>query len=294
MKPELNLSTTTQAELFEGLGESEKIRKKILLNYTIIGSVLFIGFLIEAITWMSIAIAFIVLFVLVYTYWYGIPVSRFEKSFLQQITHNTIQLVNPNLQVDFSRHLKASELINLGLIAPNPEYFGGKNILFQDNETSRIRISEIYAKWPPANKYAFPPTQQIFNGFIAIATLNNSFPGTICITTQEAYISATQHANPLLINESFDNGIYLAGDSLHLQNDSKVAIVKSKILDYHQQYQKHVGCIIIRNQIGLIVLNGSEHHYFSPSVFKTVYNKENVNAYYIDLRFLNDTISALS
>ena len=52
-------------KIYPDLKKAEKIRKQILLNYTIIGTVLFSGMLVEAITWMSIAIVIIILFVLV-------------------------------------------------------------------------------------------------------------------------------------------------------------------------------------------------------------------------------------
>ena len=73
-------------KIYPDLKKAEKIRKQILLNYTIIGTVLFSGMLVEAITWMSIAIVIIILFVLVYTRWYGIPVSKYERSYIHAIT----------------------------------------------------------------------------------------------------------------------------------------------------------------------------------------------------------------
>ena len=132
-------------KIYPDLKKAEKIRKQILLNYTIIGTVLFSGMLVEAITWMSIAIVIIILFVLVYTRWYGIPVSKYEKSYIHAITANIIEFIHPGLKVDHSSHLKLAELKNAHIITGEPEYFAGKNLIYGNINGTDIRISEITA-----------------------------------------------------------------------------------------------------------------------------------------------------
>ena len=56
-----SITPSTTAQLLAGLNQVESIRKKIRLNYTVIGTVLLIGLIIEAVTWMSIAVAIIIL-----------------------------------------------------------------------------------------------------------------------------------------------------------------------------------------------------------------------------------------
>ncbi len=96
------------------LYEAEELRKRIILNYAVIGSVLFTGFVIEAVTWMSLAIVIIVLFVMVYIKWFGIPVSRFEQLHCNAIIVNTIKYISAGLQFDSQSHLKLKNIVLYG------------------------------------------------------------------------------------------------------------------------------------------------------------------------------------
>ncbi|HMX05188.1 MAG TPA: hypothetical protein PK511_13320 [Chitinophagales bacterium] len=127
------------------LRHAESIRKKIVLNYSIIGSVLFIGLIIEAVTWMSIAILIIALFVLVYTRWYGIPVPVFEQAYVDAVTRHIISPWH-GLQIDYQSHLKVSELIAGGFIKEAPDYFSGRNLIHGQAGDTYLRISEVYMR----------------------------------------------------------------------------------------------------------------------------------------------------
>lgn len=139
------LSTPLHDHFIADLRHAESIRKKIVLNYSIIGSVLFIGLIIEAVTWMSIAILIIALFVLVYTRWYGIPVPVFEQAYIDAVSKHIISPYR-GLQIDYQSHLKVSELISSGFITEDPDYFSGRNLIHGKAGDAYIRISEVYLR----------------------------------------------------------------------------------------------------------------------------------------------------
>ncbi|MFN3940381.1 MAG: hypothetical protein ACK4IY_07320 [Chitinophagales bacterium] len=81
MHPLLSFSDIHDAKFRVELGKAESLRKQILRNYGVIGTVIFIGFALEAVTWMSIGIALVVVFVLAYSRRFGISKSEFLETF---------------------------------------------------------------------------------------------------------------------------------------------------------------------------------------------------------------------
>lgn len=277
-------------QLADGLEIAESIRKKIVLNYSVIGFVLFAGLIIEAVTWMSIAVVIIILFVLVYTKWYGIPVSLFEKKFIERITNNTIQLIDPGLKVDFQSHLKLSEINTFGLMPDNPDYFSGKNLIYGTIGEVPLQISEIYAEWKEDNR-KIPAKSGIFNALEVIASNHLTDEGIIYLSTHIEHLENKKLNLSDTTIKNNDSGIYYLSTNKNIEISNRLNTFFNYIQQYHLASGKQVIYALKPNFIELAILNEKSFNYFEPSVFKTVYNNKAANTYYSDLSFLCKAVS---
>lgn len=280
-----SITPSTTAQLIAGLNQVESIRKKIRLNYTVIGTVLFIGLIIEAITWMSIAVAIIILFVLVYTNWYGIPVSKFEKSFIETITKNTVGLIHPALQIDYQSHLKLSEIAATGLINAKPDYFSGKNLIYGEIDQTAIRISEIYCHWKNTD-HVRSDAKHIFNGLVAkVENATNNLAPVEMSTNEQDLLLALQ-AQPNLQHGNWQNKVYYWSKSLTDKNIQFVNQHAQLLSNYTVQNHKQVKMGVDANTMMIAIINPGGFNYFNPSIFRTVFDTKSMETYYSDLQFL--------
>lgn len=279
------ITPSTTAQLIAGLNQVESIRKKIRLNYTVIGTVLLIGLIIEAVTWMSIAVAIIILFVLVYTNWYGIPVSKFEKGFIETITKNTVGLIHPALQIDYQSHLKLSEISETRLIPQTPDYFSGKNLIYGDINGTSVRISEIYCHWKNTN-HVRSDAKHIFNGLVAKSENTALKFDDIEMSTNEQDLLIALKAQPDLQCGNWQNKVFYWAQSL---TDKDMLIANQcaqQLSNYTAQTHKQIKMNMSSNTMMIAIINPDRFNYFNPSIFKTVFDTKAMETYYSDLQFL--------
>ncbi len=286
-----NFELLYKEHILPDLKKAENIRKQILLNYTIIGTVLFTGMLVEAITWMSIAIVVIILFVLVYTRWYGIPLSKFEKAFIRAISYNTIKFISPELYIDNSSHLKLTDLQNANFITGTPEYFEGKDLIFGTVNGNTLRLSEISStsKYTKANGVEY--THEYFNGLVCVADCETGIKGNLIICSD----------NELLKNYSlFNKNIQLTGNNSELtiyndDNNSLHKFASPELIDALKEFYQSTGRNIIfsvhEKGISLAVINPRGFTYFDPSPFRSAMNKKVAEMYFRDMVFLVRNLS---
>lgn len=286
MNKPITIAPEIENQLLASLDIAENIRKKILLNYSIIGFVLFAGLIIEAVTWMSIAVVIIILFVLVYTKWYGIPVIKFETTFLQQVTKNTISLIDNNLKVDYGSHLKLSELSATTFFAATPDYFSGKNLIYGDVDGHSLRISEIYGTWHQKDNKQFPAVKGVFNGFVMITETPNIAINQIIITTDTKRVEAARLEDKNLKIGILTSGVFYYGQMELITISEQLSKLAIQFQQYYQENQKHLVAAIHPTTTSIAIMNTAIHHYLKPSVFRTVYDKEAITRYYKDLNFL--------
>ena len=287
-----DLDKVYNEKIYPDLKKAEQIRKKILLNYTIIGTVLFSGMLVEAITWMSVAIFIIILFVLVYTRWYGIPVSKYEKSYIHAITANIIEFINPGLKVDHSSHLKLSELKDAHIISGQPEYFAGKNLIYGNINGREIRISEITATSKYKKENGIEHTYEYFNGIVIVADDKPDITGNLMICSSNELL---KYYLPIIQNIKLEN---IEQEELTVFSDDDIAAKKyatpqllNTLREYHLHTDNNVLYSVSETGFALAILHNRKFTYLDPSVFSTAYNKKVVEMYYRDLRFLIGTMT---
>jgi hypothetical protein len=291
MQKAIPISPAVEENLIKSLADAENIRKKIRLNYYVIGTVLFLGFLFEAITWMSVAIVIIFIFVLVYTKWFGIPVKTFETAYLQQVIKNTLSAININLQIDYARHLKLSELTACNYFFEFPDYFSGKNLIYGDISGRQARISEIYATWIPKESKQFPVVKSVFNGFVLVSEQENEITYPLFITTDYSRVSAALSADANLKSGKLNEGVfYYSGEQLDAI-PAQIIKLATAIFDYTNMNGKHIVGALFPTRTSISIINTPAHHYLKPSINKSVYNNEPIKWYYSDLAFLHSCIS---
>lgn len=290
MQKAITISPAVEENLIKSLENAENIRKKIRLNYFVIGTVLFVGFLFEAITWMSVAIVIIFIFVLVYTKWFGIPVKTFETAYLQQVIKNTMAVISDNLNVDYARHLKLSELTACNYFLELPDYFSGKNLIYGDISGREVRISEIYATWTPKESKQFPVVKGVFNGFVLVSEQQNEIPYPLFITTDFSRVTLALNSNAHLKNGILCEGVfYYCGEQIEMI-PSHIIKLATSFSNYTNRSGKHIAAALFQNKTSIAIINTSVHHYLKPSLLKSVYYKEPITWYYNDLAFLHSCL----
>jgi len=264
-------ATINKTEFRYALHSAEQIRKKILLNYSIIGTVLFAGLVIEAVTWMSIAIAVIALFVLVYINWYGIPFSTFEKTYLRDVTDFALRPWQM-LTVDHNSHLRASELIAVGLIGELPDYYSGKQLVQGKVSGTTLRISEIFMK---------------NNKMHALHYGNNMLNLHTVLSAELAYQGEPVHLIRGTINHRTIPGYRQI--SLNEKTDAlpeNLRALADSINNYASISGNAVICSLSTAGFACAVVLPNNYRYFRPAVTKTVYDVKPAEAYRRDITFL--------
>ncbi|MEZ5014508.1 MAG: hypothetical protein R2794_09470 [Chitinophagales bacterium] len=273
MEPSFN--QVYDAHMVHDLREADRIRRKILLNYCIIGFVLFVGFVAETVTWMSIAILFIIVFVFLYTHWYGIPYNRYEKAYIQAITQNTIHALAPGMQIDVNSYIRHSRLAASGLLDPVPDMYSGRSLLF-NTENTALDISEIFAKETTQGK------EHILNALVGIRQHALPEAELWCITHDE------QHARLFAASKHTDlkhqNGMYICakGDGMQAMDNAWIEIAEKTSHTLHLP----VFISAVQGNVCAAILLEPKFVYFSTSVMRSAMHKAPAEIYYLHMQEL--------
>lgn len=279
-------ASSPSAAFLENLRSAETVRKKIVLNYSVIGTVLFIGLIIEAVTWMSIAVAVIALFVLVYINWYGIPVSTFENLYIRAVTGHSIEGY-PWLSIDYQSHMKSSELQSAGWIRDTPDYFSGKNLIHGSRDGVSIRLSEIYLKMPFAQGLCAS------NGTCNTLMLRAEIPH---MDMPPVHLVTSPHLlqHPLSEDPVERVVLHREGTAGMQGFPAALADLAAGIMDFHRKYGSDIVASVRGHQLSCAILLPEQFHYFKPRLTKTVFSMEPVVRFDRDLQFLVETALSLS
>ncbi len=167
------------------LEQIERLRRQIIINYFVIGSVLLAGFIFEAITWMLVGIAFIVLFILFYIRTFGVSTDHFKERFFRQIQGKIGNFLLPNAHFNINRYIKLTALQDAMLLSTNPGQYGGRNLTEDATGEDLIQISEIDAWGNAKDEKGLRIKEHFFKGWAGIRIRKNcEFPVSI-ITDQD-------------------------------------------------------------------------------------------------------------
>jgi hypothetical protein len=269
------------------------VRKKILLNYWIIGSVALAGFVIEAVTWMALGIAAIILFIVLYTPWYSIPVSRYEALYEDAIIKNMIKHISKGLSIDKNSHLSLNELHNGLIITGNPQYFGGSYLIHGEVDSIPVRISEISSRSKKISSSGEEKITQYFNGLAGISSVELPVESPLLICTNHQLEEQLAKSGVQIPNRREDaEGLfmYCSDDEAYAHFISGALI--GRLHEYVAETGNKIVYSITGHGIALAILQEGGHRYLRPSVFRSTFAKNDAAIYYRDLLFMTQTLSA--
>lgn len=280
-----------QNKIYPDLHTAETVRKKILLNYSIIGTVALAGFIVEAMTWMLIGVGVIILFIILYTRWYSIPVSRFEKLYTDAISNNLVSFISSALQIDRNSHISLSELQHAMIISGTPKNFGGHYLVHGELNGVPLRISEINSETKMISESGEENRHQYFNGLVAIANLPLQMKEPILISSGEQIEkNLSSLTGKIKISDEPGNElvVYTADENSYRKYISES--LTEKLQEYIRTTHNNIIFSVYSGGLSLAISQHKTFQYLSPSVFKSSYTKQQAENYYRDLNFLVETI----
>ncbi|MBK7109315.1 MAG: DUF3137 domain-containing protein [Chitinophagales bacterium] len=274
-------------KLIPALYKTETLRKRIIFNYIIFGIVFLAGFALEAITWMSIGIAIVVIFVLAYTSRFGVSVSDFTNSYQSTVAQTISRDIIPNATYNYDGYHKLRLLNDAYLISGFPAQYGGMHLLTFIEYDIQCAISEIQSHTEQKNKQGFNAQLKVFNGLVGLADLHINLNDPIIIITNKLLNSAIKE------NSEFIN-VFENKDGLFIYNADQFIlekIISPEVLliikNYTELHRKDIFISIYKSGICIAV---HASNYLQPSIIRTTYNLKPPEQYYYDLDFIYNTL----
>jgi hypothetical protein len=150
------------------LKELDKLRRRIIINYFVIGTVVFAGFIFEAITWMLIGVLIIILFIFFYIRTFGVSNQYFQQQFARLTQGRIGTDLLPSSSYDPDRYIKLSVLQKACLLASVPTQFQGSNMIEHRLGDDWIQLSEIESGSMLKNDMGMTEKVIHFSGWVGI------------------------------------------------------------------------------------------------------------------------------
>ncbi len=262
----------------------EKMRRQIIINYSIIGFVLFAGFVVETITWMLLGILFIVVFIILYTRYYGINFSDFKKAHQKAILPFAAKYIHPDMVYDHNRYIKLKQLNGNLLFSTENINYGGKNFIQFPYNSFTIDVSEINAGKKGKNEKGLATDISYVSGLVSIGNAGWDYTDEIVILSDQALLKELVHLpgrkfinNAELLISYSDENIYMkiVGGDVLLE-------IKSFIDFTNDSVQLTI------NPSGVyIYINYKGDHLIPSSLFKNAINNKISEKCFWRLLFIN-------
>lgn len=274
------------------LKELDKIRRKIILNYSIIGIVLLSGFLFEAVTWMSLGILFVVIFIFFYTRYYGISFSYFDRQHQSLIVSSVSRFILPAYKYEQGRYIKLKELQNGLILTGFPEQYGGCNLIDTHIGELNFKLSEIISYSKNTNQHGNKESQNYFTGLAGVAHCQTDFNGEIIILSESALEGNLGHLKKD-INISHQNDFISYFSSEKQFSEIITPVVWLKLKQYYDATKKRI--ILTINQHGIYAgIYSNRQSYILTQLFSSVSKKETSENYFFDAAFITEIFLLLS
>lgn len=163
------------------LNDLDRIRRRIITNYFVIGFVMFAGFTFEAITWMLIGILVIVLFVMFYIRTFGISTQYYQQQFFLRIQGSIGRFLLPSSSFDLNRYIKLTELQAAGLIVHHPQQYGGRNMIEHAVGDDQIRIAEMDIRSSGRGEDGKPFQRTDFSGIVGVHAMHTGIANPLML-----------------------------------------------------------------------------------------------------------------
>jgi len=265
------------------LRKADRVRRKILLNNTILAAVVIIGFVIETMTWMLLAMLAIILFIFWFTHHYRIPFQYLELLHEKIIISKTSAFIFSGFYYDRDKYIKLKDLQNGWIITGTPGQFNGKNLVAADMGNMRVQISEIYSSANPKS-YAYRDNTTYFNGLAGIAQFAMKNQNDVIITSENNYDSAMQSLTQEKILIKKDTSSLLVYSSKQTEHNISPAVLLH-IKNYVDQTNNNV-FISIRDSGVYAAISKNRDSIITTNVFADLTQNGSALEYFTDVKFL--------
>ena len=271
-------------KILPGLRKAEKIRRTILLNYAVVISISLIGIAIEAVTWMMLAGTFVIIFVLVYTVFYRIPMSRFVNAVHNAITQPVAEFIHPDFQFDRNKYFRLKDLKDSLFITGDPKQFGGSNYVSVVIDGQKISASEIYS-WSESHEDMKETVRQhYFTGLVSAGNFQTGIKNRIVVMSDNLFDDAHYFGRGLTLRTKNHEFIAYYSDE-----NAFSSLITPAIWLLMKQYYDTEQCHILLSASPDAIYAGvkrNNQQYVRPHLSKSVINPEPARNYYRDLLFL--------
>lgn len=269
------------------LNELERIRKRIIFNYLFIGFVVMAGFVFEAITWMLIGIAVIILFIFFYIRMFGISKELYQARFFQLVQGKIGKFLLPSGSFDPNRYLPLSLLQKALLVTGEPSQFGGRNLTEDKIGEDHIKIAEINAY--TVRKGSGPAQDNIhFKGWAGTRTFPGSSYPTV-ILTSEPDVDLAENESPMPVPSSGGMTSWYNDEGFYNRQFGPAQLMR--IATFRDKWALPV--FISINEDTVCVAVSLDQPYSDAGVWKAVNKKTELEKMYAAQQFIRDTLLAL-
>lgn len=274
-------------EYIRQLNDLERTRKRIIFNYLFIGFVVMAGFVFEAITWMLIGIAVIILFIFFYIRMFGISKELYQARFFQLVQGKMGKSLLPSGSFDPNRYLPLSLLQKALLITGEPSQYGGRNLTEDRTGEDHIRIAEIDAY--TRRKGAGSENDNIhFKGWAGTRT----FPGVnypTVILTSEPDVDLDENSSTKPVPSSGGMTSWYNNEDFYNQQFGPAQLMR--IATFRDKWALPV--FISINEDTVCVAVSLVQPYSDAGVWKSVTNKSELEKMFAVQQFIRDSLLAL-
>ncbi|MFT7588074.1 MAG: hypothetical protein ACI959_000280 [Limisphaerales bacterium] len=146
----------------------DKVRRRIMINYLIIGFVIFAAFIFEALTWMLIGIIVVITFVFLYIKWFWIDREKFERQYHRAMYHAGAETLLKQSQWHFDdqAYLDLNTLNKSALLSHKPQELDGYLRLDIKDENSDTVLSDLTAESTFRDKMGQSNSVMLFSGLV--------------------------------------------------------------------------------------------------------------------------------
>lgn len=272
------------------LQDLDKTRKRILFNYFVIGTVMFAGFVFEAVTWMLIGIVFIVLFIFFYIRTFGISTSYFQQQFFKKVQGAVGLYFLPSSTYDSDRYIKLSLLQKAMLLTSSPSLFGGRNMMEHKFDGDWIQLSEIEASTTGKNEKGLQEVTTNFHGFVGVRQVKTSLENPVILmhSDWDNFIRKTKPSN---VQDHEELLAWYDDEKTFNQLFSPSRLVE--IMGHIEHSGDQIFISVFSEGVCVAVSPKGKHNYLDAGLWNKVHNEEEIKRLFTSYAFITDMLLAI-
>lgn len=272
------------------LKELDRLRRRIIINYFVIGTVVFAGFVFEAITWMLIGVLIIILFIFFYIRTFGVSTLYFQQQFARLIQGRIGTDLLPSSTYDPDRYIKLSVLQKACLMADTPTQFQGSNMIEHKLGNDWIQLSEIEASSKVKNEMGMSEHVVHFSGWVGVRLIETGITEPI-ILMHENLVGFSGLHKTITIQPQKDLIAWYPNEGLFNRYFSPSTLVE--IVNYTEFSGNLIFISVFEDGICVAVSPGKKEKYREGGLWTKVENEKEIQRIYEANSFITQMLFRL-